>query len=607
MAKRKQDIFQIVDQLEKTKEEIHQLLNDSKSKGHLENEQTAFLAMEEVLKLIGRGLYQAAVRYSQEEQLKFYFWPGYTTLNGTRILIKGELTQDEGQNEEMFTGIGFHRGVEFFNCPSTLYYDAIVADMKDSGYFGPTTHHWKRQQGNSISIQLKDETPLKVLLIESSFLNKSKSGKGLYHIKFNKEEIEKVVQYISKKLAFKSPLLRIDGNESEYKPWPLNKPNDLTISDKRFKQLAIVQKLVYPVWFAATFSELLQSKPNKQKVNDWLSSIIDSVNENGYYDLAARIKKFRDCEEKYLEQDEQKYKPAFFSHWYSLFFDTKTHKQELGSAMILTDRQLSREFLFYASSWLQQIYGLLRMEESAVIIRTKAWKENFTKLSHSQNQYFEAMKEYVNTSNIGEEQKTVILHYHELLQGFLEVAKNFDDLNTYVARKSANDTIELFSELQDSVATLKLLFANTEILKHSFKLLSDGEKYLENFRNKSIFAGNFTASNSLNILANKAVFKLLIKDLLVNAIENSDESNPIVEITIKEENEFAILKIENNSAPSEQELQGIINPDLLSGKYGLQIIKALRTALGWEMNFPTDLMELEKTNKFYFEFKIPIV
>ena len=146
MAKRKQDIFQIVDQLEKTKEEIHQLLNDSKSKGHLENEQTAFLAMEEVLKLIGRGLYQAAVRYSQEEQLKFYFWPGYTTLNGTRILIKGELTQDEGQNEEMFTGIGFHRGVEFFNCPSTLYYDAIVADMKDSGYFGPTTHHWKRQQ-----------------------------------------------------------------------------------------------------------------------------------------------------------------------------------------------------------------------------------------------------------------------------------------------------------------------------------------------------------------------------------------------------------------------------------------------------------------------------
>ena len=606
MATHKKDIFQFVEQLEKTKEEIHPLLKDFKSKGLAEREKTGFSVMEDVLKIIGKGLYNAVKNYTGNDDLKFYFYPGYTTLNGDRVLIKSNLIAQDERDNPMFTGIGYVNDKEFMNCPSALYYEAVIAEIKELDYLGPTTHNWKRQQENQIKILLKDETPLKILVIEKGNNPYAKSEESICHIKFNGEKIKKVTSYISRKLSPKSSLLKVGVDGGEYKPWPTFKPESLKLSGERIKQLTEVQKLVYPIWFAATFSDLLQSTDSKQEIDVWLNSIMNVLLEKGYSTLSERIKRFRKYEENYLENNRSEYSNIHFSHWYSFFFDTKEHKQELGSAMILTDQKIPREFLFYASTWLQQIYGMMRKEDYALEVERNTWKSNFTKLSHSQNQYFEAMKEYVNTSDIGEEQKKVILHYHELLQGFLEVAKNFDDLNKYVASKKSSDTIEHFSELQDSVATLKLLFANTDILKNSFKLISDGVKYLDNFQKDTLFTGNFSSSDSLSVSANKVMFKLLVKDLLVNAIENSDEANPIIEISIRKENGFAIFKIGNNNAPSEKELQGILNPDLLSGKYGLQIIKALRTALGWEMNFPTDLKVLEKTNKFYFEFKIPI-
>lgn len=606
MAQHKKDIFHFVKQLEITKEEIHPLLKDFKSKGLAEKEKSGFAVMEDVLKKIGRGLYDAVRAYLGNDDLKFYFYPGYTTLNGDRVLIKSNLIAQDERDNPMFTGIGYVNNKEFMNCPSALYYEAAIAEIKELDYLGPSTHHWKRQQDNQIKILLEDESPLKILVIEKGNNSYAKSGESICHIKFNVEKIKKVTSYISRKLSSQSSLLKVEIDGGEYKPWPTYKPDSLKLSDERIKQLTEIQKLVYPIWFAATFSDLLQSTDSKQKIDVWLNSILNVLIENGFSALSERIKRFRKYEEDYLVNNLEEYSNIYFTHWYSFFFDTKEHKQELGSAMILTDQKIPREFLFYASTWLQQIYGIMRMEDYALEVERNTWKNNFTKLSHSQNQYFEAMREYVSSNLIHDEQKKVILHFNELLQGFLEVAKNFDDLPKYVSSKEKIETLELFSEIRDSVDTIKLLFANTEILKASFKLLSDGEQYLKNFKNDTLLTGNYTETSVINFSANKAMFKLLVKDLLVNAIENCDESDPVIEITIKQVNNFALLRICNNNAPTEQELQGILNPDLLAGKYGLQIIKALRTALGWEMNFPTDLNELEKANKFYFEFKIPI-
>lgn len=606
MAKQKKDIFQFVEQLEKTKEEIHPLLKDFKSKGLSEKEKTGFSVMEDVLKKIGKGLYDAIRVYTGNDDLKFYFYPGYTTLNGDRVLIKSNLIAPDERDNPMFTGIGYANDKEFMNCPSALYYEAVISEIKELGYLGPSTHHWKRQQENQIKILLEDESPLKILVIETGNNSYAKSGESICHIKFNREKIKKVTSYISRKLSPKSSLLKVEIDGGEYKPWPTYKPDNLKLSDERIKRLTEIQKLVYPIWFAATFSDLLQRSDSKQEINVWLNSILNVLLENGFSALCERIKRFRKYEEDYLASNLGEYSNIYFTHWYSFFFDTKEHKQELGSAMILTDQKIPREFLFYASTWLQQIYGMMRMEDYALEVERNTWKNNFTKLNHSQNQYFEAMREYVSSSLIGDEQKKVILHFNEILQGFLEVAKNFDDLPKYVSSKEKIELLDLFSEIRDSVDTIKLLFANKEILKASFKLLSNGEQYLKNFKNDTLLTGNYTKTSVINFSANKAMFKLLVKDLLVNAIENCDESDPVVEITITQVNNFALLRICNNNAPTEQELQGILNPDLLAGKYGLQIIKALRTALGWEMNFPTDLKELEKTNKFYFEFKIPI-
>lgn len=72
---------------------------------------------------------------------------------------------------------------------------------------------------------------------------------------------------------------------------------------------------------------------------------------------------------------------------------------------------------------------------------------------------------------------------------------------------------------------------------------------------------------------------LIVKDLLRNAFKNTKEENPVVSIFLFEENDFIIIRIENN-IPISQKFADWINMDTLdepeiskSSKVGLRIIK----------------------------------
>lgn len=509
MSQPKKDIFQIVEQLEKTKEEIHGLLKDFATKGLSEKEDSAFAVMEEVLKRIGEGLYKSAKSYTGKDEMKFYFYPGYTTLTGKRVLIKGKLNPKDERDKPMLTGIGFIKNKPFFNCPSTLYYDAIVKDLNESEYLGPTTHHWKRQQDDSIDIKLKDKTPLKVLLIESSTSNRSSSGKGFYHIQFNKAKFENVVQFISSNLSPKFGLHKISDKERKYKEWPLHKPNDLNLSDERFKQLAEVQKLVYPVWFAATFSELLQSKSSREKVNKWIASITERVTEKGYYQLAERIKRYRRYEAEYLLKREKEYKPVFFSHWYSLFFDTKEHKQELGSAMILTDHQLPREFLFYVSSWLQQIYGLMRMEDYALMVRRNERNENFDVFHHNAKFHLNYIKQSIQI-----QQTENAVFATDFLRKIITLSKYALSPAQYL-QGHKKEEVSLINKINTIIDVIK-----ADVIHNNAELLKIGSEKLLNEIKERIKLNNLVQFElkEIKILSYPEIVEVVMKDIIANAI-----------------------------------------------------------------------------------------
>jgi hypothetical protein len=605
MKKQKIDIFPIVEQLENAKEKIHKLLKDFTNKGLSDKENIAFSVLEAVLQEIGKGLYNAAVAYTGEEDMKFYFWPGYTTLSEKRVLIKSKLTHSDKTEAGMFTGIGFIKGEPFYDCPSSLYYDAVLAEMKQAEYVGPTTHEWKRQQHDDVRIQLGDGTAMKILLIECGNRNQSYADKSFFHIKFNKNKIDKVVDIISPDLSINSTNLIVEGDK--FIDWPLNgSVKKLGLTKEKERDLKAVQKLVYPIWFAATFSELLHNSANKVKAEKWLSRIKSKLTQHGYEKLVNRIDLFQSFEKEYLTNNINEYKSLFFSHWYSIFFDTTDQKQELGSAMILCDRALPKEYLFFISPWLKHIYGLMRMEDYALAVKKNQWKENFTKLHHSQIRYFEALKVYVESSNLDNNQKKSILLYKDILEGFLEVAKEIDNLDAYVKSKGEAIEINISEEVADSIDTMKLLFTNKKVALRSFKLRdSVFDAYKTALSLNSLFQGNFKDVNNIIINSYPNLVRLILKDLILNAISYCDVTSPCVRIDFVDEKDYVLLRVENNRIPSQEQLNQMNNPDLFVGQYGIQIILALKNALKWEMEIPTDYNEIKKIGKFYFNFKIP--
>ena len=86
-----------------------------------------------VLQKMGSILYSFIILYLKSNDrafdpynFKFYFWPGYTTLSGKRILIWGDKIDDRTDQKNYYTGIGYDNGVKFKNCPTSLAYDHVL-------------------------------------------------------------------------------------------------------------------------------------------------------------------------------------------------------------------------------------------------------------------------------------------------------------------------------------------------------------------------------------------------------------------------------------------------------------------------------------------------
>lgn len=104
--------------------------------------------------------------------------------------------------------------------------------------------------------------------------------------------------------------------------------------------------------------------------------------------------------------------------------------------------------------------------------------------------------------------------------------------------------------------------------------------------------------------------ELIIKDLLRNAFQNTDEENPFISVEIFPSEDFISLIITNNRLISEKELlwfnEGIDDDDIQmskSSKVGLRLVKRWFKNLSINGNFLTD----PKTNQTSIKLQIPKV
>lgn len=201
--------------------------------------------------------------------------------------------------------------------------------------------------------------------------------------------------------------------------------------------------------------------------------------------------------------------------------------------------------------------------------KTSEWEKIIDEMAHSINtDVFVAVS---NLSKIKDEPRVKKASYYikqirDLINLIMWYLKRNDLTisNEFVEIELIAVINEQISTIKDGISTLRI---STE--EHQSKLI---EMNID-------IAADFEAKISINKEIAEAI-SLIVKDLLRNALKNTDEKNPIVSVNIKEETDYVILNFENNCA-IQKEFADWFNgesdkePDTISKstKVGLRVIK----------------------------------
>ena len=219
------------------------------------------------------------------------------------------------------------------------------------------------------------------------------------------------------------------------------------------------------------------------------------------------------------------------------------------------------------------------------------WKLIFDKLFHSQKHYLAALTEC--SKGLSGDSKVVVAYLADVLEGFLTVAKHLDSMDQFISQFECQE-ISLSELLDSSVHVLTLLLRQRSILSKCFKISTpEGE---ESLLQKGVSVFDLTyVKNSYRIKSFKEPILLLLKDLLVNAVENCDEKDPVVTIKVVEESTRTVVAITNNSGCSLVQYKAMASPTRNEKRFGMVIAHSLVKGLGWKLDISDSCLKLDQT------------
>ncbi|MFW9872464.1 MAG: hypothetical protein ACFFG0_05120 [Candidatus Thorarchaeota archaeon] len=550
-----------------------------------------FKGITEILELIGTKVLETIIRYREpkydENKFNFYFWPGYTTLDGKRVFIEGENTNRVGQ-EKYFVGIGRQydesKNIDeiFYDCPSTIAFDEVLNSKyfsdgynkkyPETKFYPGSTHFFRLNQVNpdkSTYLPLRLPNPknngrkgdLKILKISIENLT-NEQHQNVYKISLDIEKIHESGWVIREKLKE-----FIDSQEEEkgYIYWPFNviafkKRIDNTEIKEIEEKIIGIQTQLYSYWIGQTLND-----GNIFNYEDFKNKLYTIINEAGYEDLIPELE-FNPIKSGINITQ------VYFKYWYTIFHESFTPNEDLGSTMILSNVPIRKDYLIAIDSWIKEIYNELKLIETKTRAEFETQRSDFGRLEHIQEQYLSYL--YL---KIGDSAISNILPIIELLRTGLKVARYFNNPELLIQKIDLDDSKEKFNIydcINDCKKIVTDLCKDIDTLREIFLIKNEEDRteFVDLASQDLLINVIIQSAKSYFITTYYDLFKIYIVETLINCIKHVTSKEKKIEIIIKDDK----ITFLNAYEYSQSYLNKRIND---TNRLGLKILKTIELAL----------------------------
>jgi len=532
------------------------VVNPEKYQGfNLEKIKTNYIAVQsENAQELDTKKFSEYIRTLIKRSFKFYFWPGFTTLQNKRVFIWVDNSQNQGH---YYTGIGYDNDKEFRNCPTTLAYNQVLnADnFIGTDFFPGSTHNFRVNQSKIDENWKKEYFKLRNkghvfkaihVTTDKDFKEEEESHHALL-ISIRKENIKDSSWKIKKKLGNFLKGNNVEKNEY-YFQWPFDalpyeekikeKQKNITseklinLCEEKQRRVIDIQTHLYSYWIAETLGDgsAFKSDENKQKFKKRLHELLEN---NNLLELEGKLGFFEkiDNEKQKFKANPCSFKDVYFNHWYTIFHESFSLEEDLGSTMLLSNYKIPHQLLYHVSSWIEDIYNSLKLLESKTMVEFNTYKDNFRTLAHSQIPFFNYFR-----NKLSDKDYHTLIPVVDLLQYGLTIAKYSyfppEKLKQAIEYERMKTTISISNVINDSIEKLNTLCRdNTNRIYHDlFKIESPSEidNLIDLATNHQLFS--FIPYNESSIETHQKFFETLVIEILINAVKHSDHNRPNIQI-----------------------------------------------------------------------------
>lgn len=545
---------------------------------------------------------------------KFYFWPGFTTLNKKRIHIQGS-KKVENSDDRFFTGIGntlidevdlsflpqyfndyspknngglFRYSGKFWvkNIPSTIAFDSLLNQYYIDKKFGkglfevPTTHFWKSAQKRKnkdvgfIPMPLKKDNSEFRILEVSLGPSKLVTGENRISIQIDPNYLTEsgfqMYSYLKRdriKINWKSR-----NDQEEYREWPFT---------NNYQFQARSKLAAYSYWLSETLDN------EKYCVLGY-----DNIREHFLAEKIGKIARdiipFNKFEKSYFKKDTLK--EVYYQYWTTLFLESYSINADLGTAMFLTSHQYDSSFLMKCSNWIRWIYNELRLLESSAYDEINDYME----LSHRQKIHISGLRFW------GEKKLGGIVGKldYDIFKYFLSKITSFSRISNPQYELKLKE-FNLTEKIKKNIEIFRTLHSDFKVFDYTFRLGLD-----------KIAFDLYKDYSFVQVDLEKEVFAkgdidnidLLLKDILENFTIHSDRNNPKCKVRLIKESGYILFQCFNSKWPDEKVINNMKENNFAAKKIGWRSIKHIAKQHSWEV----DLSDEQKGGEdFCITIKIP--